>query len=241
MMVRCFLTVSLFVAMSVSNLVWAAKVPEPKVDYSADSVMEAESHTLKGKIHYTPGKQRQEMGGDDGMVMIIRRDKQVIWQLMGDMYMEMPMGQSESNDLENMDVEQTVVGEETVNGIKTTKSKVIATMADGRKFGGFFWTTKEGITVKMDLLMKEGEKKDRIMMELSNLKIAKQDPKLFEPPPGAVKNDMGAMMGMGKGRAKGKAGMPSMEDMMKGMGGGEGAQGAEGMDMNKMMKDMMGR
>ena len=97
--------------------------------------------------------------------------------------MEMPLDQSNSSDLGAMDVEQTTVGEETINGIKTTKSKVIATKKDGSKFGGFFWTTKEGITVKMDLLSKEGDKKMRMASELSNLKIEKQNPALFEIPP----------------------------------------------------------
>lgn len=218
-------------------MAFAAPPPEPKVEYSADSTMETEGGmTMKSRIYHSPGKQRMEMGGKDGSVSIIRRDKKVMWQLMGDMYMEMPLSQSQ--DPHDMDVQMTTVGEETVNGIKTTKSKVIATKKDGSKFGGFFWTTKDGITVKMDLLSKEGNEKMRITQELTNLKIGKQDPKLFEIPPGYTKNDMGAMMGgMGGGRGKGKGGQPSMDEMMKGMkdeGGGE-------VDVNKMMKGLMGR
>jgi hypothetical protein len=94
----------------------------------------------------------------------------------------------------------------------------------------------------MDLLSKEGDKKMRISSELTNLKVGKQDPKLFEIPPGYTKNDMGAMMGGG-----GKGGAPNIQEMMKGRGkekGGKGkgeAAGDEGIDVNKMMKDMMGR
>lgn len=211
---------------------WAASPPEPKVDYSADSTMETEGGmTMKSRVYYSPGKQRMEMGGADGMVSIIRKDKKVTWQLMGDMYMEMPMNQADSQDLHDMDVQQTAVGDETVNGVKTSKYKVIATKKDGSKFGGFFWTTKDGITVKMDLLSKEGDKKVRMSSELTNLKIEKQNPKLFEIPPGYTKNDMGAMMGGGKG----KGGVPNIQDMMKGMG-----DDSE-MDIMKGMKDKMGR
>lgn len=228
-------------ALLVPNTGWAEKMREPKVEYSADSSMDMESMSMKGKIYYTPGKQRQEMG--EGMATIIRRDKQVLWQLMGDMYMEMPLDQSE-NPMEGMDVQTTPVGDEVVNGVKTTKSKVIATMKDGRKFGGFFWTTKDDITVKMDMIMKDGEKKDRMLMELTNLKVEKQDPKLFEPPPGATKNDMGAMMGgmMGGGKGKspkGRGAPPNLDEMMKGMGSGEGGKGG-GVDFNKL-REMMGR
>jgi hypothetical protein len=204
----------------------AAPPPEPKVEYSADSTMETEGGmTMKSRVYHAPGKQRIEMGGADGNVSIIRKDKKVIWQLMGDMYMEMPMNQADSQDPHDMDIQQTAVGEETVNGVKTTKYKVIATKKDGSKFGGFFWTTKDGITVKMDLLSKEGDKKMRMSQELTNLKIGKQDPKLFEIPPGYTKNDMGAMMGgMGKGQGKGK-----------------GAAGGEDVDVGKMLKGLMGQ
>ena len=216
---------------------WAAKMQEPKVDYSADSTMEAEGGmTMKSRVYHSPGKQRIEMGGAGGSVSIIRRDKKVMWQLMGNMYMEMSLNRPDSQNPQDMDVEQTAVGEETVNGVKTTKYKVIATKKDGKKFGGFFWTTKDGITVKMDLLSKEGDKKFRMSQELTNLKIGKQDPKLFEIPPGYTKNDMGAMMG-GMGKGKGKGGPPNVDEKMKGMGKGETGD----VDVNKMMKEMMGR
>jgi hypothetical protein len=220
----------------------AAPPPEPKVEYSADSTMETEGGmTMKSRVYHAPGKQRIEMGGADGNVSIIRKDKKVIWQLMGDMYMEMPMNQADSQDPHDMDIQQTAVGEETVNGVKTTKYKVIATKKDGSKFGGFFWTTKDGITVKMDLLSKEGDKKMRMSQELTNLKIGKQDPKLFEIPPGYTKNDMGAMMGGG-----GKGGAPNIQEMMKGRGrekGGKskGSEGEEDIDVNKMLKGLMGQ
>ncbi len=225
----------------------AAKLEEPKVDYAADTIMEMEGGmTMKSRTYYSPGKQRLEMGGQDGMVTIMRKDKGVMWQLMGNMYMEMPIT-NEDHSIENLDMEQTVVGEETINGIKTTKYKTIATRKDGKKFGGFFWMTKEGIPVKMDLLFKDGDRKDRMYMEAQNLQIAKQDPKLFEIPPGYEKNDMGAMFGgmgqgMGQGRppaGRGRQAPPNMEELMKQMGKGQG--GGEQMDMEKMMKGIMGR
>ena len=37
----------------------------------------------------------------------------------------------------------------------------------------------------------------RIVSELTNLKVEKQNPALFEIPAGYTKNDMGAMMGQG--------------------------------------------
>jgi hypothetical protein len=238
------LTCVLLVPLAVS----AAPPPEVQVDYSADSTMETEGGmTMKSRIYHTVNKERMEMGGSDGMTSIVRKDKKVVWQLMGDMYMEMPMDASNTSGMDGFDiVEQTEVGQETINGVKATKSKIVAVKKDGSgKFGGFFWTTKEGITVKMDMLSKEGDKKMRMTSELSNLKIEKQNPALFEIPAGYTKNDMGAMMGMG--------GMPNMEEMKKNprqrQSGGKQpreSQAGESLgdqmpDVNKMMKGLFGK
>ena len=226
----------------------ATSPPEVQVDYSADSTMETEGGvTMKSRIYHTVNKDRMEMGGSEGMTSIIRKDKKVVWQLMGDMYMEMPMDASNASGMDAFDiVEQAEVGQETINGIKATKSKIVAVKKDGSgKFGGFFWTTKEGITVKMDMLSKDGDKKMRMTSELTNLKIEKQNPALFEIPAGYTKNDMGAMMGMG--------GMPNMEEMKKNprqrQSGGKQpreSQAGESLgeqipDVNKMMKGLFGK
>jgi hypothetical protein len=49
-------------------------------------------------------------------------------------------------------------------------------------------------------LYKEGNEKKRMMTELKNLKIGKQDPQLFEIPQGYTKFDMSGMMGGVMGR-----------------------------------------
>jgi hypothetical protein len=79
--------------------------------------------------------------------------------------------------------------------VKTTKSKIIMKRRspvgeDGR----FWWMTKEGIMMKLDVISVD-KGKDRMKMELDNLKIGKQDSALFEVPSGYSKMDMG---GMGK-------------------------------------------
>ncbi len=168
----------------------------PRVEYSADSYMETEVIALKAKIYYAPDKERreQEVGGEK-MTMITRSDKKVIWTLMPDalMYMEMKIteGDKGAEDLSEYKIEETVVGEDVVNGIRTTKSKLIMTSKkDGSKMGGFWWTTKEGIMVKMEVIAVDKNSKTRIKTELTNLKIGKQDPNLFEIPAGYSKMSM---------------------------------------------------
>lgn len=179
----------------------------PQVEYSADSVMEHAEGSMKGKVYYTPAKERREMeAGAEKMITIIRRDKKVIWTLMPEdkIYMEMKQGGAApaKDDLSAYQIEQTVIGPETVNGVNTTKGKIIMTGKDGSKFGGFMWTTREGIVVKMDAVSIDKDSKDRFKTELTNLKIGKQDPALFEIPRGFEKMGMD-MPGMGMDMLKG--------------------------------------
>ena len=193
----------------------------PQVEYSADTLMETAEVSMKGHVNYTPTRERREMvtgSGGDKMIMITRHDKKVAWTLMpaDKMYMEMSLTQASAqskDDTSKYKIEQTVVGPETLNGVNTTKSKIIMTGPKGEKMGGFMWVTKDNIVVKMDAIAIDKKDKHRFKTELTDLKVGKQDPKLFEVPAGYEKMSMpsfGAMMGGGdkdEGSKK-KAGEP---------------------------------
>lgn len=193
----------------------AAPMNRAQAEYSADATVENEEGTTKQKIFVTPTKERKEMltGSGEGAVQIFRYDNKVMWMLMPseNMYMEYPIGggPSKGSDTSQWTYEDTAMGEETLNGVRVTKYKTIATSTDGKKYGGFSWRTREGINVKQDLLYKEGNEKKRMLTELSNLQIGRQDPKLFEIPDGFNKFDMGGMMGM-MGRQGHSTGRPDM-------------------------------
>jgi len=200
----------LFAVMSIcfSGAVLAAKgdTDGPKVEYSADSSMETEAGAMNGRVYYAPGKERREMDQrGKKMITIMRKDKKVSWMLMPEqkMYMEMPMdgggSRSQPRNTSDFKIDASVVGTETVNGIKATKSKVVMTDSKGNKMGGFMWRTEDGIAVKTDVLAMGGGSKMRMKSELTNLKVGRQDPALFEIPAGYAPMSMGAMMGGGMG------------------------------------------
>jgi len=203
-MLRCLCTLIVLAGVFGAIPVWATQLSRPQVEYSADSVMQNEEGTMEQHVYVTPARERREMltGSGDGAVQIFRYDSKVMWQLMPSekMYMEHSMGKTKGNDPSQWDFEETVMGEEVLNGMKVTKYKTIATSTDGKKYGGFSWRTKEGISIKTDLLYKEGNEKKRMMTELKNVKIGRQDPKLFEVPEGFTKFDMAGMMGAAMGR-----------------------------------------
>ena len=186
-------------AMVIAGAVQAASPSPPQVEYSADSVLETAEVSMKGHVNYTPTRERREMvmgSGGDKMIMITRHDKKVAWTLMPSekMYMEASIAQAKSKeDLSSYKIEQTVIGPETVNGVSTTKSKIIMTGPKGEKMGGFMWTTKDNIVVKMDAIAIDKKQKHRYKTELTNLKVGKQDPKLFEVPAGYQKMSIPGM------------------------------------------------
>ena len=211
----------------------AMQFTNPQAEYSADKVTQTESVTFEQHVYYTPTKERTEMHGsgknaDQMPIQILRKDNKVMWQVTPSqkMYMEYSLDRpapstmkKEPADMTKWDFEETVVGEEVMEGVNVTKYKTIATSTDGKKFGGFSWRTKEGIPLKVDLLYKQGEEKHRMTTELHNLKIGPQDPQLFEIPADYTKFDMAGMMG-GKGmgmplpkepRDRGQANPPNPE------------------------------
>ncbi len=181
----------------------AAVAQQPKVDFAADWQMETAEGKQIGKIFHSAGLERRELDeGGEKVILIARPDKKLTWNLIPSekLYMEMAPGKDKArkDDLSQYDIEQTPAGEETLNGVRTTKSKIIMKerKPNGAKLGGFWWMTRDDVMVKMDMLSIDKGSKERIKMELTNLRVGKQDPKLFEIPAGYEK--MSGLAGMGK-------------------------------------------
>ena len=204
--------------LSFAGLTQAATPPKPQVEYSADSVLETADVKMQGHVNYTPTRERREMvmgRGGEKIFMILRHDRKLVWTLMPSekMYIEANINQTNSSaspDTSKYKMEHTVIGPETINGISTTKSKVVMTGPKGEKMDGYMWLSKENIMVKIDATASDKNKKHRFMTELSNLKIGKQDAKLFEIPADYEKLSMPGMPGQG-----GSGGAMNMKDMMK--------------------------
>ena len=202
-MMRATLVVSSLL-LGVGSLAHAAEPVALKVEYSADYIMETAEGAIRGRLNGAPGLERREDLVEGTSIVSIRRDdKQVLWMLMPAerMYMEMKLGQMDGNTSrtpspEEYKTEFTNEGREEVNGMMTTKSKVIMTGADGSKMGGFWWTTDDGLLVKMDVISIAKGEKIRMKRELSNIKIGPQPKDLFEIPAGYQTMSMGLAGGM---------------------------------------------
>ena len=196
----------------------------PQVEYSADSYMETADGIMQGIVYSAPGMERREyVESGEKMIMIVRHDKKVVWMLQPEekIYMEMKLPkEGRKGDLSGYKMETTRVGEETVNGVRTTKNKMIMTGPKGDKLGGFSWVTKDNIVVKLDAIAVDKKSKERFKIELKNLKVGRQDAAQFEIPADYSKMDMGMgalgnMMGRG---SKDDKKQPQVKGEKKGFG-----------------------
>ena len=206
--ISCLIILTTIISLSI-NAWTAEKMKETTVEYSADRIMETRQGSISGKVyHALGGKERQEMTVQGTtQIMITRLDKKVAWSLMPAerMYMEMSLEastQQTGTNVNDCDMNLNSLGEETANGVKATNYKVSMSCPDSSKFDGNMWITKEGIMVKMDAVGGQGSTKERVKIDLKNLKITKQDPSLFEVPAGYQKFSMGDISSMMKAQSE---------------------------------------
>ena len=134
---------------------FAAALPVPSVEYSADRHIESAAGAITSKVFSAKGKERTETNMH-GMrsVVIIRQDKQIGWMLLPaqKMYQTLDFAQaaqqSQPGAVPSDNVTFAELGTETVEGFKTTKFRM--TMKDNSA-EGLYWISEQGIPVKMEM------------------------------------------------------------------------------------------
>ncbi len=175
----------------------AVTPPALTVEYAADRKIETPAGDMQGRVHGTPGMQRNETRvGDMTSVMILRMDRKLGWMLMPaqKMYQQLDLEKAgkQAGAVAPEQTELELVGRETVSGQDTNKYKFVA---KDKSSGGFLWYTDSGIPVKMDALSKSGGKSERMTVTLENITIGTQDPALFEVPSGYTELRSGGLSG----------------------------------------------
>ena len=169
----------------------AANVLDLKTEYSAASAIQTPKGVQRGRLWRTPNALRHEMVDDArGQVLIARLDRKVAWLLVPEQKLAVELGLENfglpTELLTGNGIKQTPVGQETVAGLRTTKVRVEREPkpnANGR-FDGHVWTTADGIIMKV---IGSGENQGRrgdVNMSFSDVRVARQDPGLFELPAG---------------------------------------------------------
>ena len=166
-----------------------ATLGEARIGFSADRVLVIDGHSYRGKIWTMPGKERHEQAIQAFRpVFLLRADNPigevVLPQLHTTVQFAMP---PELRLLRSPELTKNPAGQETVNGIATTKYRIDQTVPEGHAEGSL-WLSRDGIPMKLagNFTAKNG-KVSTIRWELDHVKIGPQPAALFEPPEGYSK------------------------------------------------------
>jgi hypothetical protein len=188
--------------------------------------------TMPGKLAFSEGKARFEMNmsemkgggmpagaaeqmkamGMDSIVSITRPDKKVTYQIYPGLqaYAESALQDPDAGKPDSdFKVEVTELGKETIEGQACIKNKVTVTDKEGTKHESTVWNATE--LKKFPVKIETAERGTTITMLFKEVKLAKPDAALFDPPTDYKKYDnVMAMM---------------QQEMMKRMGGAQGMPG----------------
>jgi hypothetical protein len=167
----------------------AATLGEARIGFTADRVLVVDGHTYQGKIWTMPGKERHEQAIQAfHPVFLLRADNPigevVLPQLHTTVQFAIP---PELRLLTSKQLTKNPAGQETVDGIATTKYRIDATVTEGHA-EGMLWLSRDGIPMKLTgSFTAQNGKVSTIRWELSHVKIGPQPAALFEAPEGYSK------------------------------------------------------
>jgi len=202
-----FCAVSLtFLLTFVTGHVYAERLKEVTVDYTADSVMEMDGMTVNSRVYHSGAMERMEQETDGAsQIIILQSEKKLAWVLMPQMrmYMELTYDAigAAAYDPNDMDYSLVDEGPDRVSGVKATRYAMSAVGKNGKKFKGYLWLTPENIMVRIEAESRSEGATERVTMELRNLRIGRVAPSLFEVP-----SDYEKMQGLGGGFGGGPGG-----------------------------------
>ena len=197
----CFAAGSTLLLLSVAATAAAESAParlaSPQVEYEAELTIESGLVATSGPVHYTPLKERRTLAlrgmRVPAQVMIVRRDKDLIWILnpASKSFYEVPITASVSSvgAIPSGEIEKSKrVGREKVAGVDATRYQVSFTEREGVKLSGTMWLSDDDILLRIDGETIEGEagQSRPFRLTLSDLKRQTQPPELFEIPEGFV-------------------------------------------------------
>ena len=175
-------------ALAVLSLIAAPALAETlgdaRVGFSAERVLVINGQTYVGRMWHMPGEQRHEQDLPAlRPIFILRADSAIGDIILPKLHTVVEFAlPKELSLLGDPGLLRQPVGQETVNGIATTKYDVDEKMPQGRAVGSL-WLSQDGIPMKCDARVATDKGKvSMIRWELRHVKIGTQDPALFEIP-----------------------------------------------------------
>jgi hypothetical protein len=173
------------------------------------SRFEMDMAQIKGGHMPPQGAEQMKQMGMDKMVMISRPDKKVAYMVYPNLeaYAEMAIQNPDAAaPATNFKLETTELGKETLDGHPCVKNKAVVTDDKGNKHESIVWnaTDLKNFPIKIET----AEQGHKATLLFKDVKLAKPDASLFDPPAGYKHYDNLQQM--------------MQQEMMKRMGGGMG-------------------
>jgi hypothetical protein len=175
------------VLLLVSGMAFARVLGDTGVAYSADRALSVNGQRFDGVVYAIPGFQRHEqiMSGIQQVAIFdlaAGRGYYVVPSVRT--YIDFPIDIA-VRELGMPDMPGAPVGTEQQGGVVTTKYRVDHRASDGTHVMGFVWLAANGIPIRGEgTVIEASGKRTPVNWRLSNVRIAPQDPGLFQPPGG---------------------------------------------------------
>ena len=167
----------------------AATLGEAQIGFTADRTVVIDGRSYLGKMWAMPGKERHEQAIQGFQPIFLLRTGSplgeiVLPQLKTIVQFAMP---PEFRLFGGREIKKHPAGQETVNGIATTKYAIDESVPEGHATGTL-WLSHDGIPMRLDgNFTKENGKVSTLRWELSHVRIGPQPAALFEAPLGFSK------------------------------------------------------
>jgi hypothetical protein len=172
-----------------SGAVQAVTLSDSQIGFAADRTLVIDGRSYQGKIWAMPGRERHEQAIQAFRPIFLLRTgsplgEVVLPELKTIVQFALP---PELRVLDAPGLKKRPVGQETVNGIATTKYEIDETVPEGRATGTL-WLSPDGIPMRLTgSFAGQSGKVSTVSWELSHVRIGPQPASLFEAPPGFSK------------------------------------------------------
>ena len=167
----------------------AGTLGDPQIGFSAERVLVFNGQSFVGRMWNMPGEQRHEQLLPMAKpVFILHADSAVGDIVLPNLRTTVEFALPRVlGALGKPGLLGSPVGSESVNGIATTKYAVDKSIPDGH-LSGALWLSRDGIPMRCDgRFTARGGRVSTVHWELRRVRIGRQDPALFEVPPGYTK------------------------------------------------------
>ena len=177
------------------------------VAYTAHFTVESPSGTFRGSVWHQPGRERRDWdtaGGGQAVLLDRAADAAYLIKPAGRWYVAFGLHAAAAlaGGLDGLVVDRRRIGEQTVAGMRTTRYRVAATAANGGRFDGDAWFSRDGILVKAaGTLTSPGGKTSRVATALTDVTVGHTDAAMLALPSGYFGMDLRSVQAAGLAQA----------------------------------------